>query len=101
MWSKVNAITGKHRSAVRAAGGPDPLLLNAHYAATSTDHHHRAPLTKSSCLHHLDWPTEQTVFNAQCVSIKYSSRTVAVCLRCSNEHLKHTATGLDGRGTLN
>src|SRR5271163_3579989 len=47
MWTKVNEITGS-KSRPRSIRS-DPAILNAHYAATSTDAHYAAPLRKSSC----------------------------------------------------
>ena len=75
MWAKVNEITGK-KSRPKASA-PEPAILNAHYAATSTDAHYTEPLLKCSCAPLDSWPSEQAVFYAL-------------------EHLKQTAPGLDG-----
>ena len=75
MWDKVNEITG-NKARVRATP-PDAAVLNAHYAATSTDPNYTAPLRKSSCAPLGNWPSEPAVFYAL-------------------EHLKKSAPGLDG-----
>ena len=62
MWAKVNEITGK-KSRPKASA-PEPAILNAHYAATSTDAHYTEPLLKCSCAPLDSWPSEQTVFYA-------------------------------------
>jgi len=77
MWAKVNEVTGKQRRAMPTEGGLDAAVLNAHYAATSTDLMYTVPQLKSTCSHSITWPTERTVFNAL-------------------DNLKNTATGMDG-----
>ena len=75
MWTKVNEITGsKFRP---RSTPPDPATLNLHYAATPTDAHYIGPLLKSSCTAPSSWPSNQSVFYAL-------------------DHLKQSATGLDG-----
>jgi len=37
MWAKVNEVTGEQRRAMPTEAGLDSAVLNAHYAATSTD----------------------------------------------------------------
>ncbi len=75
MWVKVSEITGKKSR--HKASTPEPAILNAHYAATSTDAGYTKPLLKSSCTPLDSWPSEQTVFYAL-------------------EHLKQSAPGLNG-----
>jgi hypothetical protein len=78
MWNKVNEITGS--KARPSSTPPDPAVLNAHYAATSTDPNYSEPLLKSSCAANNAWPSEQSVFYAL-------------------DHLKQSDTGLDGLPT--
>jgi len=77
MWAKVNEVTGKQRRAMPTEGGLDAAVLNAHYAATSTDLMYTVPQIKSTCSNSITWPTERTVFNAL-------------------HNLKNTASGMDG-----